>query len=277
MNDLIMSKPAGKCVFCGGARLTKEHIWSDWLKNVIPASDAHIQFRTYTAFEHEARVAFVRPYLDGRQGSQNQRKLRNVCLACNGGWMHDIVDLAKPPAEKIVRGEHIVLSARDQINVATWITISSIMAEFTDVKTQAIPASERIRLKSLKAPLDNWTISVGRYEGKGWSPMRYRHHGTEFIRTRESPPRQSTIASSKRGYMQVSNIVLGNAFFHVFSSTDADLVFHFRTFWNWPGKLIRIWPNSGRAIDWLTLPLLADADLEVIGDSYFMGQVHRKP
>src|SRR5947208_778698 len=29
-------KPPGKCIFCGGRGLTKEHMWADWLRPYIP-------------------------------------------------------------------------------------------------------------------------------------------------------------------------------------------------------------------------------------------------
>ena len=34
----------GRCIFCGGTGLSKEHIWSDWLKSLIPRNDAHGEY-----------------------------------------------------------------------------------------------------------------------------------------------------------------------------------------------------------------------------------------
>jgi len=37
-------KPHGRCIFCGGTGLSKEHIWSDWLSGLIPRNDEHGEY-----------------------------------------------------------------------------------------------------------------------------------------------------------------------------------------------------------------------------------------
>jgi hypothetical protein len=48
-----MSKPVGKCVFCGGPGLTKSHVWPEWAEAILPESATHHeqiigQFHTFT-------------------------------------------------------------------------------------------------------------------------------------------------------------------------------------------------------------------------------------
>ncbi len=40
-----MANPQGRCVFCGGTPVTKEHVWSDWLDEVIPRGGYRYEFR----------------------------------------------------------------------------------------------------------------------------------------------------------------------------------------------------------------------------------------
>src|SRR5437016_6546602 len=96
-------KVPGRCVFCDGTGLTKEHIWSDWLKDVIPPTEDHVNTDIVIHPDHNARVALVTPSQRKRQGGLNTRKMRNVCGGCNGGWMKTIVDRAKPFAEWMIQ------------------------------------------------------------------------------------------------------------------------------------------------------------------------------
>ena len=40
------SKAQGKCIFCGGEGLTKEHVWPNWIKSVLPrdSTEHHTQY-----------------------------------------------------------------------------------------------------------------------------------------------------------------------------------------------------------------------------------------
>jgi hypothetical protein len=132
MNKGTQKQSPRRCIFCGGTGLSKEHIWSDWLGKIIPRSDDHSQ-SIIRDVPGPDRIRIVEPFLYSHQGSMNSRKLRNVCKKCNNGWMSAIVNRAKPSAEMI----------RD---LAAWISLSSVMAEFTDLRTAVIPATDRKHL-----------------------------------------------------------------------------------------------------------------------------------
>jgi hypothetical protein len=88
-------KPPGKCIFCGRTGLSKEHIWSDWLKTLIARRDMHAQGSEAFEFDrttNEFRV--TRPMTtESKQGCMTQRKIRKVCEShCNNGWMSRAVE-----------------------------------------------------------------------------------------------------------------------------------------------------------------------------------------
>ena len=80
-------KTPGRCAFCGATGMSKEHIWSDWLKEVLPpTSSHHSQTRTTTAFV--GNVALLIPSMPTQhRGAVTQRKIRKFCDICNNGWM----------------------------------------------------------------------------------------------------------------------------------------------------------------------------------------------
>src|SRR4051812_45409085 len=98
-------KEPGRCIFCDGVGMTKEHIWSDWLNTIFSHLDSHTQIR-FRSERHtgdgKAKVAVVVPFIDTHQGAMTQRKVRNVCGKCNGGWMSGAVNRAKPWAELLI-------------------------------------------------------------------------------------------------------------------------------------------------------------------------------
>lgn len=89
-----MSKPPGKCVFCSGIGLTKEHVFSDWLKKLIPkTADQSDMFAGMHFNARASEFGFHNPpQIRRRQGSSQQRKKRIVCLKCNIGWMSETVE-----------------------------------------------------------------------------------------------------------------------------------------------------------------------------------------
>lgn len=86
-----MSKPPGRCIYCGGLGLSKEHIFADWLRDYIPRD----------ATEHSMAVTIQWPHmadtrLESKTGDTHARRIRKVCVACNGGWMSELQQAAKP-------------------------------------------------------------------------------------------------------------------------------------------------------------------------------------
>src|SRR4051812_46683479 len=68
------------CIFCGGGPLTLEHVWPAWLIALFPALPSTITFR---GRERQATTS-------------DELTVRAVCEKCNGGWMSDLEQQAKP-------------------------------------------------------------------------------------------------------------------------------------------------------------------------------------
>lgn len=263
---------AGRCVFCGGGNLTKEHIWSDWLSKsgLFPTVESHswagLHQRTIVDNQAGSSASHTRPHFQMRQGSALQRKIRNVCKACNGGWMSVLVSSAKPFAEKMVRDEATVMSPDDRRNVAGWIALAVIMAEFTDIQSAGIPAADRERVWENKVPPDSWSIFLGRYVGTDWGTGAYRHTGGKVsLLPIEAASAVQGQAPVPVGTWQATTYTLGALVVHAISSTAPAHVQALRGNWSHP-PMVRLWPppevpESIEDLTWPASPVLGDDDL----------------
>lgn len=127
-----MSKPSRPCVFCGAATgLTKEHIWSQWLRKHTTASGPTL---TTTEFDYNHgpnATAIIHP-----TNSKTEHKTplnlqaREVCRDCNGGWMSRLDEQVKPDILALMQGRGLVLTPDRAAAVATWATMKSFADEF---------------------------------------------------------------------------------------------------------------------------------------------------
>jgi hypothetical protein len=157
--------------------LSKQHIWPDWLKKVIPRDeDKNTQLLYGYEYFPEDRIAIF-PDIKIRQGYIGTRKIRNVCIKCNNGWMSQIEERVRPKITSMIHGDMSTLNASGQKDIASWIIMTSIMAEYTDIKAQAISEEYRETLfKTSNPPDGGWLIWLGKYNSSEWK-FRYRHHG----------------------------------------------------------------------------------------------------
>jgi hypothetical protein len=257
-------------VFCNKTGLTKktglskEHIWSKWLKTAIPSTPIHHQHTIYDRFDYSTKTIYRSPMLKTRQGSLNQRNTRNVCGRCNNGWMSTIVDRAKPFAELMIQDKPTKLDSQAQADLAAWIALTTVMYEFTDVKTAVITQAERDVIRTSGRPPASWIISIGRYSGKNWYPIRCRHHGAAFY---SASPGPSTINRPPPDTLQVTTMAIGTLLINVFSSSSGDMLLAYRRFLA-TKSLVQLWPITSDSLDWPTGSTFADAFVDALANEF---------
>ena len=98
------SKGPGVCVFCGKSSVTKQHVWPDWMKAVVPRGTGdHLQFSASVEMD-DARIVNVRPVFTPHRGPVGSAKIRRFCKSCNSGWMSKLEAAAKPILVKLITG-----------------------------------------------------------------------------------------------------------------------------------------------------------------------------
>lgn len=224
-------KSHGRCIFCDGPGLSKEHILSDWLSKVLPGPPRHemvIREIAQSAGEPETETG---RRTQVRQGHIGQRKVRTVCKRCNNGWMSSVVDSAKPLAKRLIVAGCGEIDPNEFAELATWIAVACIMAEFDGGKIPVIPIAERKALFASKKPSDQWTISIGRYSGDKWRPIGLASRAKFLVRA-------DNRLSEK---LLVTTYTLGSLAIQACYSSDPEIVADYRNR-GIPSGMLRIWP-----------------------------------
>jgi len=150
---------AATCIFCGSNDMSKEHIWSDWLKSILPELAAQTDsfhfgsvFNAKTGVTHRTERTVPTTILE--------TQVKRVCRTCNSGWMNDIELAAAAKLELMILGKPTTLSPDDQQNVATWIALKVLMNEFTYPQIRALTQQDHHDFHSSRSPLPNTTIWI---------------------------------------------------------------------------------------------------------------------
>lgn len=256
-------KPQGKCVFCNGGGLSKEHIWSDWLKKLIPSREDHGEYRA--GLYHERGSQTFRwtefPQARTRRGCVLQRRIRNVCERhCNNGWMSGVVERAKPHAERMILGQQFELERQGMSDLAAWIAITTIMQEFANPKAQRIPPNDRQVLMLAGTPPSTWSIWVARYGGHMWHPMGHYHIPIGYSKgslhgepSPDDPPRHG---------LQLTTFAFRELLVHVFTSTEAEMVDRYRRHIGESAKLSQLWPITADSLQWPPCSAFRDEEVD---------------
>ena len=133
------------CIFCGEGRLTKEHVWPDWLRNYIRRSGVRTRHRSGDFIIQNERInsSNVGFGKQNRTGNVTSRKLRVVCGDCNNGWMSRLQKAAKPLLVQLIEKKWCINTERDHEIISNWITMFTMVAEFLNPSRVAVSNLER--------------------------------------------------------------------------------------------------------------------------------------
>jgi hypothetical protein len=158
----------GRCIFCGGRGLTKEHIWPKWLRGVLDPSIATPR-HFYSTSGFGRRRSFMH-----RTGNIESRSLRIVCERCNTGWMSRLQNNAKNRVLPLILGQHISLTEADHKILAAWSMMFTMIIEFLDPTTLATTLRERMEFSRIPVPNNNWMVWFGLADDFPWA---FHHYG----------------------------------------------------------------------------------------------------
>jgi hypothetical protein len=152
------------CIFCGGRPLTREHIWPDWLRAHLPRS---------LSFYHSGRIILNEDNTQTHSskkisGDPKSRKLRIVCNKCNNEWMSDLQNATKPILIPLLLSQQITLSEPRQRQLATWVAMTVICAEYIQPASVSIPVTARRWLFTNRTPPENMRIWIGNFDRQNW-------------------------------------------------------------------------------------------------------------
>jgi hypothetical protein len=249
-----MSKPAGKCVFCGGPGLTKSHVWPEWAEAILPESVTHHEqiigeFHTFTPKVHGPAY-----YKKVKPGHVGQRKPRNTCKKCNGGWMRLIEEATMPFMAPLLLGQQYTLDATEQTALATLLCLVSMRVEMSSHEMQAIPKKDHEWLMAKPEPPARWKIWIARYIGSQRMDQRFT-----AMQIASSP---DVTPGVEHCNTQVTSLAIGRFYAHLFSSTVWD------DFSGYEGvNLVRLWPISQSVTEISFLPPIFETEVPWLHES----------
>jgi hypothetical protein len=257
-----MSKPQGKCIFCDGYGLTKEHIWAAWLNPYLPKNVVNHKFFSETIFPgrsvHETKI---------RSGSAQSGRLRRVCLSCNTGWMSKLQEQTKPILLPLILGQSSFLHRKAQSILSAWIAMFVMVAEFLD-KTGtrvAISSEDRLFLRNnLRAP-SNMKIWIGYFERVKWKGRWI--HVTIPISDEDHAPQRSEFGVDFPN-TQTTTFVIGKLYIHVLSSEIISVVRRNEMRRGAKALLYRIHPIKTSPLAWPPPMPITDEDADTIASAF---------
>ena len=157
----IMATSPGKCIFCNKGKLTKEHMYADWLRNFIPR-----EMRDHRIYFSSVDIDRLNESTQRLTGDPHSRRIRCVCKTCNNRWMSKLQEDTKPILTPILKGEATSLHRNAQRQLATWVTMTVMVAEFINQDQVAVSSEERQRFFDTVQPPRHWRIWIGRHQRK---------------------------------------------------------------------------------------------------------------
>jgi hypothetical protein len=174
-----LKKPQRLCIFCQGIGLSKEHIWSEWTRDLIGHSSAS-RHRNITKFAANGRVDQRRT-----NGGLDTAKLLVVCRTCNSGWMGGLDNAVKAFGNALLTGNPTRLDATNQMVLSRWLIMKMMVTEHTNVREVPVVTtqSDRTRIKEGNWPVDHqWRVWIaGQLPG-----AKSRSHVRHYLPTKRS-------------------------------------------------------------------------------------------
>lgn len=193
------------------------------------------------------------------QGQAGTRKVRVVCNCCNNGWMNELETKAKPILEALICGHPFSITPHEQSVMATWVTKTTMTAEFLKPRETAIPFIERNYIMSNLAPPPHWSVWIAPYVGETWKGGGIFHHGVGIY----VPPEIMQVGVKNT---QWTVLGLGRLIAVAASSTVPNFTFEFED--EERSNFTRLWPVGISRVTWPTPLHLTDAGVNRVAQLF---------
>jgi hypothetical protein len=235
------------CVFCGGGEpWAKEHVLPEWVAQQLRVGRLDVK-----------RDHFSEPDRFWQKVGSFGLTAREVCKACNSGWMSDLENAVRPFMVRVLLAEGTVtLSPDEQVVLVAWLWKTAILHERAGPH-RYFSTEERQCLRRGDAPPSGGVLVwIGCYKG------------TRVAKISGGPSTFKAHRGEKYPAMQMT-LRLGPFAAHVLALRPRDGVtaelasrYDFRT------AEIQIWPERGDTVTWPPRQALEDETFQAWHDRW---------
>lgn len=164
MSAMTIQVTGRSCVFCGRRPVTNEHVWPEWVGDLISS----LTTGPFTINR------FGKTWTTGKI----DQKVRRVCETCNHNWMSQLEDNIIPLLSPMISGRYwgTRLSPSDQYNLARWVYKTALMADFS-LKGRLLTDDVYRGFYKHRMPADQCVIWTAAYGGDSAAINLHRSTG----------------------------------------------------------------------------------------------------
>ena len=242
------------CYFCGSttSKVSSGHVIAKSIADMLPEPPRGAPYLRVIDLWNAEQQATVR--VDER----DIRSLRNMqvnapCRDCNSGWMQEIEKEFRQVFAKMLRLPAVSLSGRALRHLATWGTMTAMMAECLAKGSEVTVTGMRADVMRERRPCRGIQVLVGASTGER-SQARITHNAMRVEAHDNSLAQTGTLYNN----VSVATIFVGPLLLIVLCTT---LDMHFNVGDRLGGRIGCAWPPDQQAI-WSARPGLSDQEVE---------------
>jgi hypothetical protein len=260
---------ARTCLFCSSTKVSREHVWPDWISPLFHKNPINRQYRMHRSGTNTPLITAWSKSLD--------QKARVVCVRCNNGWMSEFESASKPVLTPFILGLAAVLDDHVRAVLNAWLTLRHMIMEHTSVgKDRWFRREEHYAFANLDedaslSPMPGGHIWIGRFD---------THQQLTTSLTIQNLTLHSLPLTD--GYdMQVITGIVGRLAFQSVVGRwppDRELAPDSPDIAGWDDALVPIWPDySDVDFTWPPRKSIGDDALEPFHNRFARGIPTRRP
>lgn len=252
-------RAARKCIFCGEGNLSKEHFYSDWMRDLLPDGSGHgdVEVENHPLRGTEVIRDASRP------SSILTKKLRVVCKPCNEGWMNTLERQARPHITKLISGEPLELDEFNQLAVARWIALKCIVSEHNSRTNALTPLADRISFKERLEIPPYFKIYLIAHKSEALTGYIRR----AIVGSLPGRPLEPPLDGMAKN-MQQTMFLLGRTLVYVNAVRIDGFDFEDKIRVKWVHDSMRVWPKQHDVFRIPTGPLFGDRHISQLLDGW---------
>lgn len=238
------------CIFCGGAGISAEHIFPDWLGKDFPNPPRAKRLDLSWRLEQHGSPGRIYERQGLKNGMARNFRVRAVCKLCNNGWMSEIENQAKPLLNLLMHGNAWTIREYEQSILMTWLVLKAMVFDgYGGPDELIISRQDREQFRKSFFVKPEWRAWIGRSHVKAGVNAPYL--GKSFLSCPEDDFEQKPVVL-RRNTLHVQ-ITMGNLLL-LFIASESKLVPSLKLTQRTAFYLRQLHPAPGQDLPWAFVP-----------------------